>query len=320
VTPGREPPSAAPRDDDRIAAGARKPPWLRVRLPQAAPFRATAALLDELELHTVCEAARCPNRGECFGTGTATFLILGESCTRACGFCSIGRVPARPAPPDPDEPRRVALAAARLGLSHVVVTSVTRDDLDDGGAAHYAATIVAVRAALPAATVEVLVPDFGGDPAALATVLAAHPRVLNHNLETVPRLYDLVRPGASYRRSLDLLSAAATPTAAATAPTTAGAPAGHSPLLVKSGLMLGLGETADEVATVLADCAATGVGLVTVGQYLRPADACLPVARYVRPDEFAALVPLGERLGLRVEAGPFVRSSYRAAASLQRRS
>ena len=318
MTPGPKPPSAALRADDETAAGARKPPWLRVRLPQAAPFRATAALLDELELHTVCEAARCPNRGECFGAGTATFLILGESCTRACGFCSIGRVPAHPTPPDPDEPRRVALAAARLGLSHVVVTSVTRDDLDDGGAAHYAATIAAVHAALPWASVEVLVPDFGGDPAALVAVIAAHPRVLNHNLETVPRLYDLVRPGASYRRSLDLLSAAATPVTAATS--AADAPAGPSPLLVKSGLMLGLGETADEVAAVLADCAAAGVGLVTVGQYLRPADACLPVARYVRPDEFAALVPLGERLGLRVDAGPFVRSSYRAAASLHRRS
>ncbi len=289
---------------DRIGGGAGKPAWLRVRLPRAAPFRATAALLDELELHTVCEAARCPNRGECFGLGTATFLILGEACTRACGFCSIGRAPLRPAPPDPDEPRRVARAAARLGLSHVVVTSVTRDDLGDGGAAHYAATIAAVREELPETTVEVLVPDFDGDPAALATVLAARPRVLNHNLETVPRLYGRVRPGASYRRSLDLLRAA----------TSAGGAGGR--LLVKSGLMLGLGENGDEVAAVLADCAAAGVGLVTVGQYLRPADGCLPAARYVPPDEFAVLVPLGESLGLRVEAAPFVRSSYRAAAAL----
>jgi lipoic acid synthetase len=303
-----------------------KPPWLRVRLPRAAPFRATAALLDELELHTVCEAARCPNRGECFGAGTATFLVLGERCTRACGFCSIGRSTARPAPPDHDEPRRVALAAARLELSHVVVTSVTRDDLDDGGAAHYAATITAVRAELPRATVEVLVPDFGGAAAALATVLAARPRVLNHNLETVPRLYDEVRPGASYRRSLDLLRAAAAATGCAAAAVAgpaehaasaqSAAPAGQAPLLVKSGFMLGLGETRDEVAAVLADCAAAGVGLVTVGQYLRPANGCLPVARYVPPEEFAALVPLGERLGLRVQAAPLVRSSYRAAASL----
>jgi lipoic acid synthetase len=307
-------PAAGRRAASISGSGAveRKPPWLRVRLPRAAPFRATAGLLDELELHTVCEAARCPNRGECFGSGTATFLVLGETCTRTCGFCAIGRASAPPAPPDPDEPRRVARAAARLGLAHVVVTSVTRDDLSDGGAAHYAATIAAVRDELPDATVEVLVPDFGGDPAALAVVLAARPRVLNHNLETVPRLYDEVRPRGSYRRSLDLLRAAAD----------AGAAAGRSagavrPRLVKSGLMLGLGETADEVAAVLADCAAASVGLVTVGQYLRPAAGCLPVARYLPPGEFAALVPLGERLGLRVEAGPFVRSSYRAAAAFE---
>jgi lipoic acid synthetase len=304
------PPASVPERASGAARGSRsgagKPPWLRVRLPRAAPFRATAALLDELDLHTVCEAARCPNRGECFGAGTATFLILGDTCTRACGFCSIGRARSRVAPPDPGEPRRVGCAAARLGLSHVVVTSVTRDDLDDGGAAHYAATVAAVREELPRATVEVLVPDFGGDPAALAAVLAARPRVLGHNLETVPRLYREVRPGASYRRSLDLLRAAS---AAA-----AGAGAGRT--LVKSGFMLGLGETADEVAAVLADCAAAGVGIVTVGQYLQPTAGCLTVARYVPPDEFAALVPLGERLGLRVEAGPLVRSSYHAAASL----
>ena len=307
MTGGRERPPAPARERPAGAAratrgGVGKPLWLRVRLPRAAPFRATAALLDDLELHTVCEAARCPNRGECFGAGTATFLVLGETCTRACGFCSIGRAPSRWVPPDADEPRRVARAAARLGLSHVVVTSVTRDDLDDGGAVHYAATIAALYDELPEATIEVLVPDFGGDPAALAVVLAARPRVLGHNLETVPRLYGEVRPAASYRRSLDLLRAAAA--------------GGADSVLVKSGLMLGLGETADEVAGVLADCAAAGVGLVTVGQYLRPVAGCLPVTRYVPPDEFAALVPLGARLGLRVEAGPFVRSSYHAAASL----
>jgi lipoic acid synthetase len=284
-----------------------KPAWLRVRVPDAAPFRATAGLLDELDLHTVCEAARCPNKGECFAAGTATFLILGDACTRDCGFCAVGRSPVGPSPPDGDEPRRVAAAAQALGLSHVVVTSVTRDDLPDGGAAHYAATIWAIRDALPAASVEVLVPDFRGRAAALRAVLAARPDVLNHNLETVPRLYDDVRPGAAYGRSLELLREAAQSKGAG------------GPALVKTGLMLGLGETADEVGGVLADCVAAGADLVTVGQYLRPAEGCLPVVRYVHPDEFAALAPLGERLGVRVVAGPFVRSSYRAAESFARR-
>ncbi len=280
-----------------------KPSWLRVQVPAAAPFRATAAVLDGLALHTVCDAARCPNRGECFAAGTATFLILGDVCSRSCGFCAIARAPGGAAAPDPDEPRRVAAAAGLLKLQHVVVTSVTRDDLPDGGAAHYAATVTAIHEALPQASVEVLVPDFRGRPAALATVLAARPQVLNHNLETVPRLYAEVRPGASYERSLALLREAARHKGA-------GAPA-----LVKTGLMLGLGETADEIAGVLADCAAAGADLVTIGQYLRPAAGCLEVVRYVPPDEFDALVPLGERLGVGVVAGPFVRSSYRAAAS-----
>jgi lipoic acid synthetase len=300
------------------AAG--KPAWLRVRLPAPAPFRATAGLLDELELHTVCHEARCPNRGECFASGTATFLILGDACTRGCGFCAIGRAPARPAAPDDDEPRRVAAAVARLGLRHVVVTSVTRDDLADGGAGHFAVTIAAMREALPAATVEVLVPDFGGRAAALRTVLAAAPDVLAHNLETVPRLYGEARSGASYQRSLALLRRAAGGGRPAHGGRLAGAESqtGESaerPTLVKTGLMLGLGETAGEVAAVLADCAVAGADLVTVGQYLSPA-GCLPVARYVPPDEFEALVPLGARLGLRVVAGPFVRSSYRAGEAL----
>jgi lipoic acid synthetase len=272
-------------------------------VPAAAPFRATAAVLDDLALHTVCDAARCPNRGECFAAGTATFLILGDICSRSCGFCAIARVPGAAPPPDSDEPRRVAAAAARLGLSHVVLTSVTRDDLPDGGAAHYAATVVALHEALPQASVEVLVPDFRGRPAALATVLAARPQVLNHNLETVPSLYAEVRPGASYERSLALLRAAARHQGTG------------APVLVKTGLMLGLGETAEEIAGVLSDCVAAGADLVTVGQYLRPAAGCLEVARYAPPDEFDALVPLGERLGVRVVAGPFVRSSYHAAAS-----
>jgi lipoyl synthase len=287
------------------AAGAagRKPAWLRVRVPAAAPFRATAGLLDELALHTVCDSARCPNRGECFASGTATFLILGDACTRACGFCAIGRSPSHPAATDADEPLRVAAAAHRLGLAHVVVTSVTRDDLPDAGAGQYAATVRAIREALAAAGIEVLVPDFRGAPDALGLVLSARPDVLAHNLETVPRLYGEVRPGADYARSLALLAAAAR---------RKGSDAG-GPTLVKTGFMLGLGETTGEVKSVLADCAAAGVDVVTVGQYLRPHDGCLPVARYVPPDEFAALAASGERLGLRIVAGPLVRSSYHAA-------
>lgn len=291
-----------------MSAAARKPPWLRVSLPDPAPFRATAGLLDELALHTVCDEARCPNKGECYAAGTATFLILGDTCSRRCGFCAVGRTAGDRERPDADEPRRVAEAARRLALSHVVITSVTRDDLSDGGASHFAATIGAVRAALPEATVEVLVPDFRGEHSALRAVLGATPDVFNHNLETVPRLYADVRPGAVYGRSLELLRAAA----AAGAATRPGARA----MLVKTGLMVGVGETMDEVDAVLGDCVAAGVDLVTVGQYLRPAEGCLPVARYVAPAEFDALAACGARLGLRMLAGPFVRSSYRAAALL----
>lgn len=301
----------------------RKPVWLKVKAPVAGAFRATGAVIDDLRLHTVCDEARCPNKGECFSAGTATFLILGDVCTRGCGFCAVERggasgqargvgaatgetvsggadraAEAGRRAVDPDEPRRVAEAAARLGLRHVVVTSVTRDDLEDGGAEQFAAVIAALRAALPATTVEVLVPDFAGDAAALDCVLAARPDVLNHNLETVPRLYPSARPQAGYRRSLELLERAA---AARLRP------------LVKTGLMVGLGEARDEVLTVLRDAVAAGVDVVTVGQYLRPRRGCLPVARYVPPDEFAALEAEGDALGLRVVAGPFVRSSYHAA-------
>jgi len=293
----------------------RKPSWLRVTLPEPAPFRATATLLDELRLHTVCDEARCPNRGECFGAGTATFLILGDMCTRDCAFCAVGLAPERPTAPDPGEPRRLAEAVRRLRLAHVVVTSVTRDDLSDGGAAHYAATVHAVRADVPQATVELLVPDFGGDGVALATVLEAGPDVLGHNLETVPRLYPAVRAAAAYERSLELLAWAASwrdlrePGKARTSEVTGP--------LVKTGLMLGLGETMAEVDAVLADCVAAGVDLVTVGQYLQPAPVRLPVARFVEPAEFDALRVRGEALGLRVVAGPFVRSSYHAAETLR---
>jgi len=281
----------------------RKPTWLKVRVPPARAFRATADLLDSLALHTVCEEARCPNKGECFAAGTATFLILGDECSRACRFCSV-RHGAPDGSGDPDEPRRVGEAARQLGLRHVVVTSVTRDDLPDGGAAQFAATVAAVRATAPDATVEVLVPDLAGDAAALRVVLEARPDVLNHNLETVPRLYATVRPQADYGRSLELLRRASL-----SAPRP----------LVKTGLMAGLGETWGEVGAVLRDCAAAGVDLVTVGQYLRPGNGCLPVARYVPPEEFAALERHGEELGLRIIAAPFVRSSYRAAEALRGR-
>jgi lipoic acid synthetase len=301
-----------------------------VRPPAPAAFRATGTLLDDLDLRTVCEEARCPNKGECFSEGTATFLVLGDRCTRDCRFCSVGSSAAdgeaRPASIDADEPHRVAAAAARLGLRHVVVTSVTRDDLEDGGAAHFAMTVAALREAVPAASVEVLIPDFAGDADALGAVLAARPDVVGHNLETVARLYPLVRPRADYGRSLRLLERAAdwargrrahlsvAGEADEPARSREGTPAvarGSRPL-VKTGIMLGLGETRAEVERVFGDCVATGVDVVTVGQYLRPARDRLPVVRYLAPREFDAVAEGGRALGLEVVAAPFVRSSYRA--------
>jgi lipoic acid synthetase len=243
-------------------------------------------------LRTVCQEARCPNAWECFARRTATFLILGDRCTRDCRFCNIASGPPRPV--DPEEPRRVAEAAARLELDHVVVTAVTRDDLPDGGASHFAATIEAVRRRLPSAAIEVLVPDFGGDRAALAAVLAARPAVLNHNLETVARLYPLVRPQALYARSLALLAAVE------------GIPA-------KSGIMLGLGESTAEVRQALRDLHRAGCRILTLGQYLRPSPRHLPVARYVPPEEFARLGDEARAMGFsQVASAPLVRSSYRA--------
>jgi lipoyl synthase len=307
-------------DPPETAGRRRKPAWLKQAAPAPRRYRATGALLDELELHTVCEEARCPNKGECFGAGTATFLILGDVCTRVCRFCAVrhaadaaGGPSAAAAGPglcvlDEAEPGRVAAAASRLGLTHVVVTSVTRDDLPDGGAGHFAATVTAVREALPAATVEVLIPDLGGDEAALLAVLAARPDVLGHNLETVPRLYRRVRPGAEYARSLELLERAAA---------WARGRRQAERTLVKTGLMVGLGETAAEVDAVLGDCVAAGVDLVTVGQYLQPGRGCLPVDRYVEPEEFVAWERRGAELGLSVTAAPFVRSSYRAGEAMR---
>jgi lipoic acid synthetase len=258
------------------------------------------------ELHTVCRQARCPNIFECFGKGVATFLILGGTCTRACGFCNIS--PGSPAAPDPDEPARVAAAAARLALKHVVVTSVTRDDLPDGGAAQFAATIRAVRRELSAASVEVLVPDFLGDVRALETVLEASPDVLNHNLETVTQLYPTVRPQALYGRSLELLSRVK-------------ALSGSGGPKTKSGLMLGLGETREQLARVLEDLVRTSCDMVTVGQYLRPSRRNLPVVRYVPPEEFEEVAELGRRLGVPLMyCGPLVRSSHDAGRLLVSRS
>jgi len=307
----------------------RKPAWLRVAAPLPRQFRATGAVLDELRVNTVCRETRCPNKGECYSAGTASFLILGDACTRGCRFCSVsadrdetGMSPradtalSAPCTVDADEPRRVAAAVARLGLRHVVITSVTRDDLPDGGAGHFATTIHAVRQAAPGATVEVLIPDLGGDHEALRAVLAACPDVLDHNLETVPRLYPQARPQASYRRSLELLMRAAA-WARGPAPDRwpSATPAPRRPL-VKTSLMVGLGERDDELDQVIADCAAARVDLVTVGQYLQPRRDCLPVVRYVAPDELQTKEERWQAMGVTVRAAPLMRSSYRAAEAL----
>ena len=300
-------PSCASRPGKRgEAQSPRLPEWLKVKLPRDDAFARTASVVAGQELHTVCRQARCPNIFECFGKGVATFLILGGTCTRACGFCNIS--PGSPASPDPDEPDRVAAAAARLALKHVVVTSVTRDDLPDGGASQFAAAIRAVRRELPAASVEVLVPDFLGDARALETVLEASPDVLNHNLETVPQLYPTVRPQALYGRSLELLSRVK-------------ALSGRGGPKTKSGVMLGLGETREQLARVLEDLVRTSCDMVTVGQYLRPSRRNLPVVRYVPPEEFEEVAELGRRLGVpRMYCGPLVRSSHDAGRLLVSRS
>ena len=273
-----------------------RPPWLRVRFPAGDNFERLRGLMRGEQLHTVCEEARCPNIGECWSRGTATFMILGDTCTRSCGFCAVKT--GRPGTVDAGEPMRVAAAAARMGLQHVVITSVNRDELPDGGAGIFAETIRRVRQLSPGATIEVLIPDFKGDDAALATVLAAQPEILNHNTETVPRLYSRVRPQAVYERSLTVLRRAHELDRGA---------------VTKSGVMVGLGETRDELLEAFQDLADNGVEVLTVGQYLRPTPAHLPVERYWHPDEFAALKSAALAMGFRhVEAGPLVRSSYHA--------
>jgi len=276
---------------------ARRPEWLKVRIPGGDNYFDLKRIMRGHALHTVCESARCPNVGECWEHRTATFMILGDLCTRRCGFCAVPK--GRPAGEvDEAEPERVAAAAAAMGLKYVVVTSVDRDDLGDGGSTIFARTLEALRREIAGIKVEVLIPDFRGSDLALETVLRARPDVLNHNLETVPRLYSVARRGSLYERSLRLLRRSreidpAIPT--------------------KSGLMAGLGETSQELCGVLADLAAAGVSIVTIGQYLRPSRDQLPVARFYAPEEFAALRQEGLRLGLRhVESGPLVRSSYHA--------
>jgi len=286
----------------------RFPPWLRKRIPTGEEAARVGRLLAELGLATVCSGAHCPNLPECYARGTATFLILGHTCTRSCRFCAIEK--AAPGPLREDEPEAVAEACARLALRHVVITSVTRDDLADGGAAHFARTIRAVRERLPKTIIEVLTPDFQGRTDAIDTVLAALPDIFNHNVETVPRLYPTVRPEADYRRSLDVLAYARRR-----------APAGGAALYTKSGLMVGLGETADEVRAVLGDLRAAGCDILTLGQYLAPSAAHLPVARFVEPAEFAAWEAEARALGFAaVAAGPFVRSSYQAESVFRGRS
>jgi lipoyl synthase len=279
-----------------------KPPWLRRKLPSGPEHEQVRALIRQGQLHTVCQEAMCPNQFECFSARTATFLILGATCTRHCRFCNIESGPMRQ--PDPKEPVRVAEAAQRMKLRYVVVTSVTRDDLPDGGAGIFSETIMAIRKKIPRALVEVLIPDFQGDLNALKTVVDARPNVLNHNIETVSRFYPTVRPEADYHRSLELLRSASTM---------------DENVATKSGIMLGFGETTDEIKQTLYDLRSSGCRIVTIGQYLQPTQRHLPVTRFVPPEEFEKLRDEALKMGFsEVASGPFVRSSYHAKELYQR--
>ena len=275
---------------------AKKPEWLRRRLPSGPDYEYVRRLVDRGQLHTVCQEAKCPNIWECFSHHTATFLILGDRCTRNCRFCAVAHQPT--APPDAAEPIRVAETVQKMGLKYVVVTSVTRDDVPDGGAGHFTETIGEIRKRMPATLIEVLIPDFQGSSEALHKVIGARPDVLNHNIETVPRLYPVVRPGAGYSRSLELLKKVHD----------------HDPAIpTKSGLMLGLGETASEIRLVLQDLLYTGCRILTLGQYLQPSKKHLPVERFVPPEEFNEWKKTAHKMGFaEVASGPFVRSSYHA--------
>jgi lipoic acid synthetase len=273
----------------------RRPEWIKARAPMGPGYERLRTLMRGLDLHTVCEEARCPNVGDCWNRGTATFMILGDVCTRACGFCAVKTgLPARP--PDREEPRRVADAVAQMGLTHAVITSVNRDDQKDGGASIFAAVIQEIRARIPTCAVEVLIPDFKGDAGAQDVVIASRPDILNHNTETVPRLYRRVRPGARFERSLDLLRRSRA-----------------AGLLTKSGIMLGLGEEWSEIEDTVRAIRSAGTDVLTIGQYLRPSLEHLPLERYYTPAEFDTLRTFALGLGYRhVESGPLVRSSYHA--------
>ena len=278
-----------------------RPAWLKVRFPQGSNYQELRHLMREQGLHTICEEALCPNIGECWENRTATFLILGDICTRNCGFCAV--TTGRPIGLDLEEPERLARAVQKIGLRHIVITSVTRDDLPDGGAGIYAATIARLREYVPGCGIEVLIPDFLGNWDALATVMQARPDILNHNMETVPRLYRRVRPKAIYEQSLELLGRAREL-----------APG----VVTKSGLMVGLGETREELVETFADLRARQVDVLTVGQYMRPTMQHLPIERYVPPEEFAELKAAAQAMGFgHVEAGPLVRSSYHAHEQVQ---
>lgn len=290
MRPGDAVPGAPP--------GRRHPDWIRVRVPGGPGWARTRAIVAESGVATVCEEARCPNLAECWAHGTATFMLMGDTCTRNCGFCAVSH--GRPRPLDPAEPERLAAAVERLGLGHAVLTSVDRDDLPDLGAGHFAAAVRAVKRRVPSCAVEVLTPDFQGRREAVETVAVAPIEVYNHNLETVPRLYRRVRAGARYERSLEVLRWAADAR-------------GSGELLTKAGLMLGLGEERAEVLAVLRDLRSVGCAIVTIGQYLRPTRNHLPVERYLDPGEFAEIGAEARALGFaHVESGPLVRSSYHA--------
>ena len=279
----------------------RKPDWLKVRFPAGPNYARIDRLHREQGLHSVCRSAACPNQGECWEQGTATFMILGNHCSRDCGFCNVAHAP--PLAVDPQESNKVARAIAELGLSHTVITSVTRDDLADGGASQFAAVTQAIHTLCPECRVELLIPDLQGNHVALKVIMAAAPEVLGHNLETVPRLYPVARTGADYQRSLKLLAASAEM---------------FPEIPTKSGLMLGMGETLEEVLAVMKDLQLAGCAMLTLGQYLQPTHNHLPVARYVDPHEFRDLRQAGLQLGFaHVEAGPLVRSSYHAAEQFE---
>lgn len=280
----------------------RMPEWMKRPIAREGSYDSVKELMERLELHTVCQSAKCPNQGECFASGTATFLIMGDACTRGCRFCAVDT--RQPAPLDPEEPARLAEAVLALRIKHAVITTVTRDDLPDGGAAHFVAVIAAVRDASPGTRIEVLTSDFGGRLESVDTVADALPDVFNHNLETVPRLYAEVRPGAEYARSLAVL---------------ARVKERHPEMPTKSGLMLGLGETHDEVVAVMRDLRASGCDMLTLGQYLRPSAKHLPVAEFVTPAGFEALAAEADALGFSaVASAPFVRSSYHAGEMAER--